>query len=387
MFAQRIWRSHWKPVSRVKLRYLVLCAHTSLWAACSGGSGPFDDEQSGFGCIVPSDSIFDTGGPSLPTLDNPSFVRPGEPGSDFVEGEDRILGIVLEDQAYALPHKILNWHEVVNLELEGAAVTVTYCTLTGSGLVFRRGAVSGRRFRTTPLLFRSNLVMFERNDPGDPDGSGPGSNDLSVRSIWVQMLGQAVCGFRSGTELEKVRVMEARWDAWLSLHPETLLLSSRTGYDRNYSENVYAWFEVLDEHTFGIGFGEPDPRRLPKERVLGIPTEDGGGLGLPFLALNASGAHTAVNDTVDGRSVAIFWSLAFEGAMAYEAVVDGTELSFEGVDDRFVDRETGSTWSFDGRAIAGPLEGTSLTAVTDAYVAYWFAWAAFQPYARLWEGT
>ncbi|MFB6240203.1 MAG: DUF3179 domain-containing (seleno)protein, partial [Gemmatimonadota bacterium] len=44
-----------------------------------------------------------------------------------------------------------------------------------------------------------------------------------------------------------------------------------------------------------------------------------------------------------------------------------------------VDRGTGSTWTLDGRAVDGPLEGARLEPVREAYVAFWFAWALFQP--------
>ena len=46
-----------------------------------------------------------------------------------------------------------------------------------------------------------------------------------------------------------------------------------------------------------------------------------------------------------------------------------------------IDEETGSEWSLEGVAIAGPLEGTRLTHVVEAYVSYWFAWASFVPNA------
>ena len=41
-------------------------------------------------------------------------------------------------QAVALPHKLLNWHEVVNLNVRTRALAITYCPLTGSAIVFDR---------------------------------------------------------------------------------------------------------------------------------------------------------------------------------------------------------------------------------------------------------
>ena len=70
-------------------------------------------------------------------------------------------------------------------------------------------------------------------------------------------------------------------------------------------------------------------------------------------------------------------------AVVFEATVNGQLLSFfrvnRFVDGRFFDEETGSEWSFEGVAIAGPLEGTRLTQIADAYVSFWFAWKNFVP--------
>jgi hypothetical protein len=50
----------------------------------------------------------------------------------------------------------------------------------------------------------------------------------------------------------------------------------------------------------------------------------------------------------------------------------------------FVDVETGSQWSIDGRALSGDLVGSSLEIVSDAYVAFWFAFSEFFPNLDLW---
>ena len=37
-----------------------------------------------------------------------------------------------------------------------------------------------------------------------------------------------------------------------------------------------------------------------------------------------------------------------------------------------------------GEALSGPLEGTRLAPIEEAYAAFWFAWATFQPDTELW---
>jgi hypothetical protein len=65
--------------------------------------------------------------------------------------------------------------------------------------------------------------------------------------------------------------------------------------------------------------------------------------------------------------------------------VDGRTLTFESADDGATrDTQTGSTWTFEGRATAGELEGTQLELLV-ADSPFWFAWAVFRPDTRVWQ--
>jgi len=87
--------------------------------------------------------------------------------------------------------------------------------------------------------------------------------------------------------------------------------------------------------------------------------------------------HEVVNDVVDGRPVAVTWCPICWSAVVYDRVVDGRTLSF-GVsgklaDDALVlyDRETETEWKQPtGEAIAGPLAGSRLTALSSPMVTY-----------------
>lgn len=51
-----------------------------------------------------------------------------------------------------------------------------------------------------------------------------------------------------------------------------------------------------------------------------------------------------------------------------------------------VDTTTGTSWSITGEGLDGKLAGLRLEPVAEAYVAFWGAWAAFNPDTRLWKG-
>ena len=73
--------------------------------------------------------------------------------------------IVLEigDAARAYPLQIMTWHEIVNDELAGVPVTVTFCPLCNSAIVFDRrldGIVYD--FGVSGNLRNSGLIMWDR---------------------------------------------------------------------------------------------------------------------------------------------------------------------------------------------------------------------------------
>ena len=72
--------------------------------------------------------------------------------------------------------------------------------------------------------------------------------------------------------------------------------------------------------------------------------------------------------------------------MAYRPRLDGERLTFSESDGKLVDAETGSVWDVSGRAVSGPKAGAQLEPVAEAYIAFWFAWAVFQPDVEIWNG-
>ncbi len=206
--------------------------------------------------------------------------------------------------------------------------------------------------------------------------------DPETESLWPQMSRGARCGERSGRPIRSVPSVEMRWEQWKALYPNTLVVSSETGWDRDYVAYPYDLYEAGDFVLFPAG--ELDSRRPVNERVLGIP--DGmGGLAMPFGVLEQAGAQVATTVNVGGRSILVLWDAEAQAAMAFDAVTLEGPATIKVVGGRFVDDETGSVWSVDGRGIEGSRKGQLLKGVDDAYVSFWFAWALFQPETQLWN--
>ncbi len=337
-----------------------------------GGALPRVDAEN---CSVDVSGFISGGVPpdGIPALVNPETVAPGEVGG-FLTDDSRVIGFFVDDQPYAVPHNILWWHEIANFDLGDRRLAVTYCPLTGSSMAFDRRVAGGATFGVSGLLFRNNLTMYDR---------------ATNASLWPQMSRQAGCGPKTGTALPMTPVIEMTWGRWRTLFPDTRVVSSNTGFNRNYTPTGYPYgnYEDPDNPSLLDGRRPADRTRPPKERGLGIP-DGAGGIVFPFGLLDDTDTPVrAVHETAAGRDIVVFWDRAGQGAMAYERTLDGQRLTFTVANDRIVDAETGSTWRIDGRAVAGPLAGRRLTPVAEAYVAFWFAWVAFHPEIRLWDGA
>ena len=199
-----------------------------------------------------------------------------------------------------------------------------------------------------------------------------------------QMFAEARCGPRSGTPLPQWPVVEMKWDAWVELHPETLVLSEDQGYGFDYRQNnyPYGFYEDLSVIPFWIPQAMPDLdlRRPTKERVLGVPpsfgftpgTEDDPGFAFPFGELTGlTGSFQAVDFTYEGGPAIVLWSDDAQGGMAFRPRTEGGEMvSLVSTESGIEDLETGSVWSVDGRAMSGPLAGHRLSPLERTYVAF-----------------
>ena len=263
------------PEDRSRRRLLLgLTGAMAGVAGCTGGIrgvadglGGFDgdDDASTSGTTnrptePPADSLAQYGRPSticesdiLPGIDGiaePAFA--GDWGSvaadnEFVIGEPRlteehaVVGLVDGDRARAYPIDAFWRHEVVNDDF-GGPVLVTYCPICRSGMVASRVVdgetltfdASGQLWVPPEVYTRASeydgdVFAAERRGIVDADESVRNSGnlvmyDLGTESYWSQMIGTAICGPYTGTELTMRPSTLATWGDWRSDHPETDVL-------------------------------------------------------------------------------------------------------------------------------------------------------------------
>jgi len=271
--------------------------------------------------LVPIAAI-QRGGPpkdGIPAIDAPKFVAAARAG---LAAEDRVLGLRHQGIARAYPVRILNWHEVVNDRVGGSAVAVTYCPLCGTGMAFESRAGSRETtFGVSGLLYNSDVLLYDR----------------ATDSLWSQLMATAISGPMKGERLAALPLAHTTWADWRSRHPDTVVLSTDTGFSRDYDHDPYAGYDQMQRLMFDVQ--HRDDRFPLKEWVLGV--EVGGvSKAYPFSVLEgATDADGVLVDAVAGRPVRIRFDRAHRTAQAFAE--DGRELP--------------------------------------AVMAFWFAWVAFNP--------
>ncbi len=133
-------------------------------SACDS-SNDVDIPEGGDDCVIPT-SLFADGGvgkDGIPALTDPDFISADQ--VDFLAGDNRVIGFLIDGVAVAVPHNILWWHEIINFNFSDALrLAVTYCPLTGSSMAFDRASIGGGEFGVSGLLFQNNLTMYDRTE-------------------------------------------------------------------------------------------------------------------------------------------------------------------------------------------------------------------------------
>ena len=314
---------------------------------------------------APKDGIAALSNPHWVTADHPTDLW-------FLRDSDRVVGFIVDEQAYAVQLNILRQHEIANATFETASgaldLAITHCPFTGTSMVFDRSPAGGAEFGVSGLLYQSNLIMYDRN---------------TDESLWPQMMGQARCGPAQGTTLPLFASIEMRWDGWVSLYPATRVWGSPPEDRKGYDINPYSGYDAPNS-----GFTFPMPpinsSLPPKEVVLGVGGQAGPAWAFSFSSLEGLGPMVVIEGSFGVTQAMMVWDRSRRAASAYSRNVGGNLLTFRGGSDDIFDLQTGTRWTVDGLAVEGPLAGSRLDRVEQTYVAYWGAWEAFFPMGRIW---
>lgn len=324
-----------------------------------------------------------SGGPprdGIPSIDKPQFVSTDSAGEWLADNEP-VIALTVDGVSRAYPLQILMYHEIVNDELAGQPVAVTFCPLCNASIVFARAVDDGKEkrlldFGTTGRLRNSDLVMYDRQ----------------TESWWQQFTGRGIIGDYTDTVLPRLPSQITSFSDFKTAFPDADVLSVNTGFTRPYGNNPYRGYDAIDSNPF-LYNGEIDPRLPPMERVLSIRSV----AKTQLIPLQPLLKKPLVNIEIDNEPVAVFAastaasaldagriaeSRPIPAAAAFLATVDDQALTFVLVNDVIQDEQTGSEWNTFGKSTQGKLSGTQLQQLDDG-VHFAFAWLAFDPDAQI----
>ena len=193
--------------------------------------------------------------------------------SKYVVTADRVIGVEINGKSRAYPLDVMNVHEVVNDELAGVPIAVTFSPLCDSAIVFDR-RVNGQslQFGVSGLLLDSNLVMYDKQadvvahtslDSQDAKPAtqvsmnadkSPPVSAAPTSSLWSQMAAMAIAGPAVGTTLAQIpNVNVCTWKHWLATHPTTEVILPDAQDEKRMKKISYSRYLLSSRLEFPIG--------------------------------------------------------------------------------------------------------------------------------------
>lgn len=318
-----------------------------------------------------------SGGPpkdGIPAVTNPR-MESVEEASDWLVAQSPIIAVEIDGEARAYPQALLIWHEIANDVIADVPISVTFCPLCNSSIVFdRRVNDEVLEFGVSGVLRNSDMIMYDRQ----------------TESWWQQFTGEGIVGVYNETLLDIIPSQVIGFGQFAERYPDGLVMSRDTGYSRSYGSNPYTGYDQTSQPFLFVG--EVDPRLPATEHVL-AGTVDGIAIAYPFSIL---AEQIVINDILGETPVVAFWQSGVASsldrstidssrdigtaALFERTLTDGQilEFSWDETNQTLIDVQTGSQWNLFGEAVAGELAGTELRQRIFA-PHFWFAWAAFEP--------
>ena len=345
---------------KLLLLILLSCSSGENLIIEGGGNGNDNNLNVTNKWTIPVEEVFD-GGPGkdgIPSIDSPIFLEGNSVEAKvYMNDDDLVVGIVKGNVAKAYPHRILDWHEVVNDDVFGDKITISYCPLTGTAFGWE-SLVDDKftEFGVSGLLYNTNLILYDRNSD----------------SYWSQLKLECVNGEFVGSNPKVVNVIETTWGLWKEMFPNTKILSDEQGFARNYAEYPYGGYKEDDSFLY-FPVSKSDNSIPNKERVHAIIQ----GISAKVFEFSNFGVGKAIKSDFLSDAILVIGDQKMINSYVLSAQHSNLvfEYDFSTPEHYFKDNE-GNKWNVLGVAVAGPRTGEVLMP-TNSLMSYWLAIPAF----------
>jgi hypothetical protein len=196
------------------------------------------------------------------SIDDPAFMEmEGKRIADnpfySTLGKDELFTVIDQNGTFkAYPHRILEYHEIVNEINDKSCYTISYCPLTGTSRAWRSKVNNTEtEFGVSGLLYNNNLILYDRQ----------------TESHWSQILNLSVNGSTMGQRIAEKQVFELKYNELAKLDGNVFLLDPNSGSLSSYAYSPYEDYKTSDHIFFPLS--NTDNSIQPKERVLGISVD------------------------------------------------------------------------------------------------------------------
>lgn len=302
----------------------------------------------------------------IPALDRPRHVPAAE--ADFMDDGERVFGVSAGGEHRAYPRRILSWHEMANDVVGGEPVTLSFCTLCDSAVLYSGRLPSGQvlTFGTSGLLYRSNKLMVDRD-------TGTLWSNVTGEAVLGPLAADGAAGAGSGAAvLELLPITHTTWGEWRARHPGTTVLAlepergQRWGFDYRVG--------AADRARQGVSFPvwQKSARLDPKAEVYALRL---GGVPKAY-PLDRLAEEGLVHDTVGGVAIVLVTDPESGAVRVYRA--EGHRFG-RGPEGALVD-EADRPWRLTEEALQPPPDaGLDPLPRVPGHASFWFGWFGFYP--------
>jgi hypothetical protein len=277
-------------------------------------------------------------------------------------GENEIVVGVLDGQGR--PHAYVarlqrRPHIVYEMDADVPFIS-THCILANSSMAYELAGDFRKPQICVSSALANNLVFYEK------------------KTNWTVQ--QVYNGTRDGANhLKPLPTVMTSLGSWNRLYPESQVWIRSKEWRDTFYLKLLARASVIDPQSPDLVYPlqrDIDTRLPLKAYVNGVHIR-GEAKAFP---LDLFRDHAVIEDTVGSEPLVFLAAADGDFVQLFSRTVDGRTLRFRrGTDDRFEDVETGSSWTVDGRCVAGQLSGQRLTHIPHYNKIFWFCWADFFP--------
>lgn len=303
----------------------------------------------------------------FPKLRNPDWMSPDE-ADEYLSSEDNVIGVEVNDDARAFPVDWTFRPHIVEDQIGGESVSMTFCMLSNLGMAYKNELDGDPMEFIMPIQWENNMMMY----------------DVRSQRLIQQVEGTVLEGDNEGERLERYPTVIMSWSGWNNLHPDTKVLDNRPSgvFDRVVRYVVKRFFMEPNFESPEPAFPtiEHEDDRLPnKAEVFGLSSDEHASA----YPVDHIESERIYNDSFQGDPI-VFVADPDRGINAvYSRRPDSRTLTFVSSqrDDNWcmMDQETESLWDLGGTCFEGKFEGQQLEEYPHTSRVLWFVWVNFYP--------